>query len=100
MGLVEDAIAAFTRALELDPRMQVAQRNLEIAYHNTGYYDRRVVELQEKLRSAPDDRDARWELGRTYAILGAFDEAVAEFEQLLAHKPNDVAAVIQLGVAE
>src|SRR5258706_14872312 len=60
-GLVEDAIAAFTRALELDPKMQVAQRNLEIAYHDTGYYDRRVAQLQERLRQAADDRDARWE---------------------------------------
>src|SRR6266516_2571494 len=89
-----------SRALELDPRMQVAQRNLEIAYHNTGYYDRRVAELQEKLRQAPDERDPRWELGRTYAILGVFEDAVAEFEELLAHRPNDVAAIIQLGLAE
>src|SRR5437660_1251354 len=80
--------------------MQVAQRNLEISYHNTGYYDRRVAELQERLRQAPDERDARWELGRTYAILGAFEEAVAEFEELLAHKSDDVAAIIQLGLAE
>src|SRR2546427_1690657 len=54
--------------------MQVAQRNLEIAYHDTGYYDRRVAQLQERLRQAPDDRDARWELGRAYAILGARSE--------------------------
>ena len=99
-GLVEDAIAAFTRALELDPKMQVAQRNLEIAYHDTGYYDRRVAQLQERLRQAADDRDARWELGRAYAILGAHEEAVGEFEQLLAHRPKDVAAIIQLGLAQ
>src|SRR5437016_3139904 len=80
--------------------MQVAQRNLEIAYHDTGYYDRRVAQLQERLRQAPDDRDARWELGRAYAILGAHEEATAEFEQLLAHSPKDVAAIIQLGLAE
>ncbi len=99
-GLVEEAIGAFTRALELDPKMQVAQRNLEIAYHDTGYYDRRVAQLRERLRQAPDDRDARWELGRAYAILGAHDDAVKEFEQLLAHRSKDVAAIIQLGLAE
>src|SRR5213592_4531476 len=99
-GLVEEAIGAFTRALELDPKMQVAQRNLEIAYHDTGYYDRRVAQLRERLRQAPDDRDARWELGRAYAILGQHDEAAAEFEQLLAHRPDDVAAMIQVALAE
>src|SRR2546422_680371 len=80
--------------------MQVAQRNLEIAYHNSGYYDRRVAELRERLRQAPDDRDARWELGRAYAILGQQAEAVAEFEQLLGQRPKDVAAILQLGLAE
>jgi len=99
-GLVAEAIAEFTRALELDPKMQVAQRNLEIAYHNSGYYDQRVSELQERLRAAPDDRDARWELGRAYAILGAADDAVSEFEQILAHRPKDVAAMLQIGQAE
>ena len=99
-GLVEDAIAAFSRALELDPKMQVAQRNLEIAYHDTGYYDRQVAQLRERLRQVPDDRDARWELGRAYAILGSHEHAVEEFEQLLAHRPKDVAAIIQLGLAE
>ena len=73
------------KALELDPKMQVAQRNLEIAYFNTGYYDTRVAELRERLRVRPDDRDARWELGRTYALLGQQDEAVAEFRALLQH---------------
>src|SRR5437867_2735442 len=80
--------------------MQVAQRNLEIAYHDTGYYDQRVAQLRERLRQAPDERDARWELGRAYAILGQYDEAIGEFEQLVAQKPDDVAAIIQLGLAE
>src|SRR3989441_9436835 len=75
--------------------MQVAQRNLEIAYHDTGYYDQRVAQLRERLRQAPDERDARWELGRAYAILGQYDEAIGEFEQLVAQKPDDVAAIIR-----
>jgi tetratricopeptide (TPR) repeat protein len=99
-GLVAEAIEEFARALELDPKMQVAQRNLEIAYHSTGYYDSRVAELRERLRQAPDDRDARWELGRAYAALSQVDEAVSEFEQILAQRPDDVATVIQLGLAE
>ncbi|HJX87992.1 MAG TPA: tetratricopeptide repeat protein, partial [Gemmatimonadales bacterium] len=31
-GLTDEAILAFARALELDPKMQVAQTNLDIAY--------------------------------------------------------------------
>ena len=72
-GLHEEAVAAFTKALELDQKMEVAQRNLEIAYFNTGYYDKRIGQLQDRLRARADDRDARWELGRTYALLGQQD---------------------------
>src|ERR1700704_561096 len=82
-GLYEEAVAAFMRALELDQKMQVAQRNLEIAYFNTGYYDKKVSDLAERLRTRPADRDARWELGRTHALLGQTAEAVAAFTELL-----------------
>ncbi len=99
-GLHEEAVAAFTKALELDPKMEVAQRNLEVAYFNSGYYDKRVAQLRERLRVRVDDRDARWELGRAYALLGQFDEAIAEFAALLRHHPEDIGAVVQLGLAE
>ena len=58
-GMVGEAVAAFSRALEIDSRMQVAQDNLELAYRESGFYDGRVAELQERLRRTPDDREAR-----------------------------------------
>ncbi|MDQ6887907.1 MAG: tetratricopeptide repeat protein, partial [Gemmatimonadota bacterium] len=99
-GLIEEAFAAFSRALELDPKMQVAQRNVEIACFSSGFYVCRVEELTERLRLDPADREARWELGRTYAVLGDAREAVEEFTTLLAHHPGDVGAIVQLGLAE
>jgi Flp pilus assembly protein TadD len=69
-GLIEDAITEFVRALELDSRMQVAQTNLDIAYRESGHYDRRVTDLKERVRRQPEDRDARWELARAHAALG------------------------------
>jgi tetratricopeptide (TPR) repeat protein len=98
--MYEDAVSAFARALEIDPKMQVAQRNLEVAYFHTGYYDRRVTELRDRLRAHPDDRDARWELGRAYAAIGDGKEAVAEFNAILQYAPNDIGAIVQLGLAE
>ena len=50
-GLYEEAVGAFMRALELDSRMQVAQRNLEIAYLSSGAADQRISELREHLRA-------------------------------------------------
>jgi tetratricopeptide (TPR) repeat protein len=99
-GLFEEAVSAFTRALELDPKMEVARRNLEVSYFNTGYYDKRVAQLRERLRARADDRDARWELGRAYALLGQSDDAIAEFSALLQYHPDDLGAIVQLGLAE
>src|SRR5256885_15153575 len=58
-GLYEEAVSAFMRALELDQKMQVAQRNLQIAYFNTRYYDKRVAELNQRLRIRPPQRHPR-----------------------------------------
>jgi tetratricopeptide (TPR) repeat protein len=69
-GLIEEAIAEFARALELDAKMQVAQANLEIAYRDSGHYDRRIGELRDQVNRQPAERSARWELGRAYAMLG------------------------------
>src|SRR5262245_52232103 len=88
------------KALELDPKMEVAKRNLEVAYFNTGYYDTRIPELKERLRLRPEDRDARWELGRTFALLGQQADASEHFRALLQYVPNDVGALLQLALVE
>src|SRR3979411_2985097 len=99
-GLYEEAVGAFMRALELDQKMQVAQRNLEIAYFNTGYYDKKISDLGERLRARPADRDTRWELGRTFALLRQTVQAAEQFTELLRHHPSDIGALVQLGLAE
>src|SRR3954470_22044090 len=66
-GLIEEAISEFARALELDSKMQVAQTNLEIAYRDSGHYERHIEDLRQRAQRKPEDREARWELGRAYA---------------------------------
>ena len=99
-GLYEEAVGAFMRALELDPRMQVAQRNLEMAYLSSGAADHRIAQLREELRSAPADREHRWELARTLTLLGRHREAIEEYNQILRYHNFDLGAMIQLGLAE
>jgi tetratricopeptide (TPR) repeat protein len=99
-GMYEEAVGAFMRALELDSRMQVAQRNLEIAYLHSGAADQRIAQLREHLRTSPSDRDARWELGRTSALLQRHDDAIAEFSELIKYHPHDLGALIQLALSE
>jgi tetratricopeptide (TPR) repeat protein len=99
-GMVDEAAAMFTRALDLDPRMTIAQRNLEISYFTSGYYDRRAQELAVRLAAAPDDRDARWEHGRTCLLLGDVPRALDAFGALLREFPDDIQVIRQVATAE
>ena len=99
-GMYEEAVGAFMRALELDSRMQVAQRNLEIAYIHSGAAVARVEQLREHLRTNPSDRDARWELGRTSALLGRHADGIEAFTEILRYNPHDLGALIQLALSE
>jgi len=98
-GLYAESVSAFMKALELDQKMEVAQRNLEVAYFNTGYYDTRIPELRERLRQRPEDRESRWELGRTFALLGQQESAAEEFRALLGeHAPEQTMVMCGSGV--
>ena len=80
--------------------MQVAQRNLEVAYFNTGLL--RPAHRRAARAAALPRRRPRRALGARPCVRAArtFREAVAEFSALLRHHPNDLGAVVQLGLAE
>src|ERR1700674_1597745 len=60
-GMIAEEIAAFGRALELDPEMRIAQDNLETVQRESGYYDGRIAELRERLTRDPNSQAARME---------------------------------------
>ncbi|NJR43911.1 MAG: tetratricopeptide repeat protein, partial [Akkermansiaceae bacterium] len=50
--------------------------------------------------AAEDAWTARWELARTYLLLGDADRAVSEFERLRQQAPEDVEVLRHLALAE
>ena len=97
-GLVDEAIAAFSRALALDERMRVARRNLEIAYGKAGSLKSRVTELDQRLAAAPDDIGALVESGIAEKSAGNLDEAERKFRRALEHDENS--SVLHFFLAE
>src|SRR6185503_2033879 len=69
-GMTDDAVAAFTRALEIDPLMSIAERNLRIAYCDNGYFERTLDELRSRLAAEPTNREARRSLAKAYLLAG------------------------------
>ncbi len=83
-GLTDEAIVAFSRALALDERMGVARRNLEIAYGESGILERRLHELEQRLRSNPEDLEALVQSGIAEKTAGRLERAHALFQRAIA----------------
>jgi cellulose synthase operon protein C len=82
-GLTDEAIVAFSRALALDERMRVARRNLEIAYGDTGIVERRLQELEERLRANPEDLEALVQSGIAEKTAGRLERAHSLFKRAI-----------------
>jgi tetratricopeptide (TPR) repeat protein len=99
-GMYEEAIQHFERALELDPRMQVAERNLQIAFFSTGYFDNLIRTLHARLEANADDVEARDRLAGTYLYGGDAEAAIREWRLLLHKRPRDADVYQKIARAE
>ena len=92
-GLIDAAADEFAHALDRDPKMTVAQRNLEIACMSTGLYGRRVSELTERIAQGDAALDARRSLARLHLLLGEHADAITQFDALVNADPTDAEAL-------
>src|SRR5687767_13232008 len=98
-GMLDEAVAAFTRALAVDARMTTAERNLQIAWRDTGLFDQEVVTLEKRLEEEPDNGEMRRRLADALLLAGDATRAIPHFERLVADAPSDAHALGQLARA-
>ncbi|MEP6835838.1 MAG: tetratricopeptide repeat protein, partial [Gemmatimonas sp.] len=99
-GMHSEAVDAFLRAITLDPRMQTAVRNLEVAAAVDGACDTRLAGLAERIARDPDDRDAAREQGRLLRLIGRHVEAKQKLDSLIADDPDDAPSLLERGLLE
>jgi len=97
-GQLDEAIAEFEGAIQLDPEDAVAHYNLGLAYHGQGQLDEAVAEYQEAIRLNPDLSDAHTNLGAAYTDQGQADKAIAEYTEAIRLNPDDDSAHHNLGL--
>ena len=97
-GMLDEAVAAFTRALAIDARMATAERNLHIAWRDTGLFDSEISALEQRLAHDALDRDTRRRLADALLLAGEAARAIAHYEKLIAG-PDAVHALGQLARA-
>ena len=90
-GLPINAVAAYEKALALDPDIKWARFNLASLYARSGEYNRAVAAYGEFLLRFPEVARARLALGNVYLRTGRYAEAVAAYESLLKAEDADAA---------
>jgi hypothetical protein len=76
-----DAIAAYEKALSLQPTQIKAQIYMANLFTDTGLVERAVPLLREALQTNPNEAEAHWELGYAYRFGGMLKESTIESEQ-------------------
>jgi len=103
---LEEAIAGYRRALELDPGYADARTNLAARLSNLagrlsdlGRPDEAVAHCKEALALRPELAEAHNNLGNAHQARGDIDAAEASYRRALELKPDFAAAKVNLGLS-
>ena len=99
-NLVAEAMSQFELALELDPKMRVAEDNLLAVARDSGVYDQRITQLREGLRNRPGNVGLRRSLALAYYRSGQYEGAARELEIFLSQLSDDLPALMLLARAQ
>ena len=95
------AIAAYDRAIEIDPEYLWAWNNRGEAYIRLGQVERAVLDFQKAIELDPSKSFVPWNnLGKLYYEQQDYQKAIEAYEQALAVKKDYLPALIGLGNAQ
>jgi tetratricopeptide (TPR) repeat protein len=81
-GLEEKAVSSFKKALEINPDLIQAQKNLACIYYNRGEWEDGIEIWSSVIDKIPEDFECGLNIGRAYFHLGRLEEAKQQFEKL------------------
>lgn len=96
---IDEAIAAYTRSVELDPQSRKGWNNLGVACWWAGKFDEAVQAHQQALRIDPDDAKAYADLGAVYLSMNQPRQAIEVLEKSTRLNPNLPIAHANLAMA-
>jgi tetratricopeptide (TPR) repeat protein len=94
----EEAIMAYTRALNINPRFADAYNNRGLARADKGNYDRSIADYNSALEINPRYALAYYNRGGVWVDKGDYDSAIADFNKALEINPRFAEAYSGRGV--
>jgi len=98
-GKLEQAIAQYQKAIQIDPNFAQAHYNLGNVYKNQGQLEQAIVEYQKVIQIDPNLAYAHYDLGVVYVKQGQLDQAIAEYQKTIQIDPNFAFAYPYYGLA-
>jgi predicted O-linked N-acetylglucosamine transferase (SPINDLY family) len=98
-GRLDEAIADFRRAVQIDPDNAVAHGNLGLALILQGRLDEAIANCRRCVELKPDVAEGYSNLGRAWMAQGRIEEALACFRRALELRPGFAEAHNRLGLA-
>ncbi len=96
---IDQAIVAYSRAIELNSRYTDAYNNRGIAYERTGNYEKAIEDYDNVIVLVPKSSSAYNNRGIIYAKKRAYDLAIADFNKAIELHPVYVEAYCNRGTA-
>ncbi len=96
-GQTDAAVAAFKKAIELNPDLDGPRRNLGSLLLDRGKIDEAIAVLQEDVRHKPDHATSHYNLGVALAHKGRREEAMAAYRLAIRHHFPGAEAHLNLG---
>jgi len=98
-GQVDEGIARYQKALEINPAFPEAHNNLGLALVQKGQVDDGMVHYQKALEINPNNAEAYYNLGLALVQKGQMDEGIAQYQKALGINPAFSEALNNLGLA-
>jgi tetratricopeptide (TPR) repeat protein len=87
-GKLDEAIAQYRKALELQPDLAPAHVSLGTALARSGQLDSAIAQYEKALEINPDFAEAHNNLGNALVRRGRIDQAIAHYQAALEIKPD------------
>ncbi len=91
-GLYDQAIADFTRAIEINPWLAEAHVNRGIAYEKKGQIDQAIADYNKAIEINPGLAESYHNRGVAYFNKGQHDQAIADFTRAIEINPGHAEA--------
>jgi tetratricopeptide (TPR) repeat protein len=88
-GELDQAIADYTQALKLDPKLAVAYRNRGRDHAALGQHDRAIADFTASIRLEPEKTNAYVDRARCHLQKGEHDRAIADYSEAIRRDPKN-----------